>query len=132
MRVLLSVTVPVQTVSELNRRDHWREKHKRATGQKDIVLLMLRTARVVDRQAMRPPYVVRLTRIAPKPIHDSDNIASSTKAIRDTVAHFLGVDDADLVGQKAVRWVIEQEGGADQAVRIEIGQEAAIDDRLNR
>jgi hypothetical protein len=130
MRVLVAVTVPVQTVSELNRRDHWAKKHRRTRSQKDTALLVLRTARVVDRQAMVPPYVVRLVRIAPRPIHDFDNLLSGMKAVRDAVAHFLGVSDADLLGRGDVRWLVEQEGGPDYAVRIEIGKEVAIDASL--
>jgi len=130
MRVLLSVTVPVQLVSEANRRDHWAAKHRRTKDQKDIVLLMLRTARVVDRSAMRPPYVVRITRVSPRPLRDSDNLVSSCKAVRDAVAFYLGVDDADLLGRGDVRWVIEQEGGSDNEVRIEVGKDAAYCDSV--
>ncbi|MSO37436.1 MAG: hypothetical protein EXQ69_04205 [Acidimicrobiia bacterium] len=86
---------------------------------------MLRTAKKADRKALVPPYVVRLTRIAPRPIHDSDNLVSGTKKVRDTVAAFLGVSDADLLGDGQVRWLVEQEKGRDYALRIEVWRQPA-------
>lgn len=116
---MISVTVPVATVSELNRRDHWAEKHRRAKQQRELTTLLLRTAKV-DKSLLRPPFVVKMTRVAPGSIKDSDNLASSTKAIRDAIASFLGIDDADVMGNGSVRWVVGQEKGPTYALRIEI------------
>lgn len=116
---MLSVTVPVATVSELNRRDHWAEKHRRSKQQRELTMLLLRTAKV-DRRSLCAPFVVTMTRIAPGSIKDSDNLASSTKAIRDAIATFLDVDDADVMGNGSVRWVVRQEKGPQYALRIDI------------
>lgn len=116
---MLAVTVPIATVSELNRRDHWAEKHRRSKQQRELTTLLLRSAKV-DKKALCAPFVVTLTRIAPGTIKDSDNLASSTKAVRDAVAAFLGVDDADVTGNGSVRWVVLQEKGTQYGLRIEI------------
>ena len=116
----LEVVVPVHTVSELNCRDHWRERHRRAKQQKELTTLLLRTSVKFDRQAMPPPYRVRLVRVSPRPIRDSDNLYSSTKAVRDAVAAFLGVNDADLVRGAEVSWSVEQRSEPKYAVCIEI------------
>lgn len=121
MQTLLSVTCPVRIESELNRRGHWAGKHRRSKEQKTIVMLVLRTAKY-DRSALKPPLVVRMTRIAPRPICDSDNLVSGLKGVRDTVAEFLGIDDADLLGDDRVRWVVAQEKG-NYALRIEVAKE---------
>lgn len=117
---MASVVVPVKTVSELNRRDHWRERHRRAKAQKELVTLLLRSSSGFDRRCARPPYRVTLTRVAPGSIRDSDNLLSATKAIRDAVAAFLEVDDADVVGTPEVTWKVAQEKAASYAVRIDI------------
>jgi hypothetical protein len=116
---MLSVTVPIQTVSEMNRRDHWAKRHRRARDQKDLVTLMLRTAKF-DRKRLVAPFVVKMTRLAPGAIKDSDNLAAATKAARDAIAAFLGVDDADLLGTGQVRWIVAQERGKAYGLRIEI------------
>lgn len=126
---MLTVLVPVETVSELNRRDHWAEKHRRSKQQKELTLLLLRTSRY-DKSKLKPPFVVRLTRIAPGAIRDSDNLASSTKAIRDAVASFLGIDDADVFGNGDVRWVVAQEKGASYGMRIEIEPASCVSSDL--
>lgn len=120
----VEVTVPVQTVSESNRRDHWRQKHKRTSQQKNITTLLLRSSSGFDPAKMPPPYHVKLTRVSPGAIRDSDNLLSSTKAIRDAVAAFLGVDDADLLASRQVSWSVAQEKQAKYAVRIEISSDA--------
>lgn len=116
----LKVVVPIQTVSELNRRDHWRERHRRAKQQKELTTLLLRTQANFDRNIMPPPYRVRLVRVSPRPIRDTDNLYSATKAIRDAVALFLGVDDADVACGGQVTWSVEQCSDPKYAVCIEI------------
>lgn len=114
---MLTVHVPVATVSELNRRDHWAERHRRSKQQKELTTLLLRTAR--PSAPLVAPYRVKLVRIAPGAIRDSDNLAAATKAVRDAVAAFLGVDDADVMGNGDVRWSVAQERGP-YGLRVEI------------
>lgn len=100
--------LPLTTVSEANRRDHWRVKSKR-------VRLQRRTA-----AALVPgcplPCVVTLTRISPRML-DDDNLQSALKAVRDGVADRLGVDDRD----PRVEWRYAQRKGAQKGVEVEFG-----------
>lgn len=114
----VEIVVPVRTVSELNARSSWFQKHRRVKQQKDLTTLLLRSG--VNRAKLRPPYRVRMTRLAPGAIRDSDNLYSATKAIRDAIAAFLEVDDADLVGTPEVSWSVDQERQSSYGVRIRI------------
>lgn len=61
-----------------------------------------------------------MTRIAPGAIKDSDNLIASTKAIRDAVAFFLKIDDADLSTGSSATWIVNQEKGRSYALKISI------------
>lgn len=99
--------IPIKTVSEANRRDHWAKKAKRVKSQREAVYLACPKAEV--------PCVVTLTRVAPRSL-DSDNLQSALKATRDSVAQRLGVDDAD----ERVEWRYAQEKGKEFGVVVEI------------
>ena len=83
---MVTVFVPVQTVSEMNRRDHWRVRHRRLKSHREAAYLLTRPQPL--------PCVVTLTRVGGKPL-DTDNLAGALKGVRDGVADRLGVDDAD-------------------------------------
>lgn len=105
------VHLPIRTVSEANRRDHWSTKAHR-------VRLHRKTA-----AALVPgcglPCTVRLTRVSPR-ILDDDNLRGALKAVRDGVADRLGVDDRDV----RVRWEYAQQKGR-PGVLVEISEGAA-------
>lgn len=119
-----SVVVYTQTKSELNQRDHWAARHRRAQAQKKETHLMLA---LCSRQkpygsAAKPwkptlPCEVTLTRISPRRL-DGDNLQGALKYIRDEVADWIGVDDAD----DRVEWSYRQENGK-HAVRITIEED---------
>lgn len=125
LKQVLTVNVPVETVSELNRRDHWSARHRRAKQQKELTLLLLRTAKV-DRASLRPPFVVTMTRVAPGVIRDSDNLASSTKAIRDAIALYLQIDDADVLDGATATWIVNQEKGRSYSLKISIAAASCV------
>jgi len=90
-----AVYLPIQVVSEANRRGHWskhdqRRKEHRQTGHDAVVAVPL-------------PAVVRFERIGGNPM-DDDNLRSAFKALRDGVADRLGIDDRD----PRVRWEYAQ------------------------
>ena len=66
------------------------------------------------------PLVVTIVRIGPKAL-DGDNLQGSAKAVRDEVAKYLGVDDADT--ETRVTWAYRQERGK-YGVRIEFTNNA--------
>lgn len=104
----LAVTLPVATVSEANRRDHWSTKAKRAKRH--------RTAARAMCPLVPLPATVRLVRLSTRTL-DDDNLRGALKAVRDGCADRLGVDDRD----PRVTWEYAQERGVPVgAVRIEI------------
>lgn len=108
------VVLPVMTVSEANRRDHWAVKAKRAKRHRFVA------------RALCPlhalPCVVRLTRLSTGTL-DDDNLRGALKAVRDGVADALGVDDRD----PRVVWEYAQERAKalKGAVRLELRPAAA-------
>jgi hypothetical protein len=107
---------PMKTVSEMNRRDHWRTVHKRKAAQQREVDIEWKRAASGGKVAL--PCRVVLTRIAPKTL-DSDNLASAMKATRDQVARLLGVDDSpDSLAQFDCRQ--KAIGERKYSVRIEV------------
>lgn len=86
------VTLAIRTISENNAREHWASRAKRRNGQRQVVHLVL----PMHLRKCRPtgPYVITLTRIAPRRL-DSDNLQGALKAVRDQVAAELGINDGD-------------------------------------
>jgi hypothetical protein len=66
------------------------------------------------------PVTIRLTRYAPSRGLDSDNLQSSLKAVRDAIAQWLGINDAD---ESQARYAYAQARLHVYAVRIEFLQE---------
>ena len=95
----LRVTLPIHTVSEANRRDHWRVRAKRARLHRKTA------AALVPRFAL--PCIVTLTRVGVR-VLDSDNLQGALKHARDGVADRLGVP----VNDPRIEWRYGQAKGA--------------------
>lgn len=87
------IYAPVLTVSELNRRDHWRKKKIRKDQQRLIVQRALDL--FGDRVPKTSVHRVVITRLGERHLDAFDNLPSSMKAVVDVIAKFLGVDDRD-------------------------------------
>jgi hypothetical protein len=113
----VSLYAPIRIASTLNLREHWSARHRRSAQQRRAIALHLLAVGGYDRPGL--PVRVTLTRIAPRSL-DTDNLAGGFKAVRDEVARWLGVDDAD----PRVEWAYGQERGKarEYAVRVEIGR----------
>lgn len=105
----LILALPIRVVSEANKREHWRYRHRRAKA--------ARAATVIVPSGLPLPCTVQLTRIAPRQL-DDDNLRSAFKALRDGIADRLGVKDND----PRVRWEYAQERGKpkEYAARVTI------------
>lgn len=104
---MISVTIPIVTVSEANRRDHWRVKAKRVKAHRTAARLLCPVYPL--------PCIVTLTRVAPRAL-DDDNLRAALKSCRDGVADRLGIDDRD----PRVEWRYGQaKGGACVVVALE-------------
>lgn len=116
---MFHVEVPIKTVSELNRREHWAARARRVKAQRAATLLALRCSRhdpLDDELANSVGCKVLLVRVGPRKL-DDDNLRGALKAVRDAVAEWLGKDD----GSDWYRWHYGQDKGK-YGVRIYIGQ----------
>jgi len=84
--------LPIRTQTENNNDEHWRKRWKRAKYKRDTVKQYLW---VLWRQGFRIqlPVIVTLIRVAPRKLDDVDNLSSSVKHCRDSVADFFEVND---------------------------------------
>jgi hypothetical protein len=95
----LTLRVPVEVKSEANQRCHWAVRHRRFRGQQDAIdAAVLDTAGVfgqfIDMLASGHKASVTFTRLGGRAL-DDDNLNGAFKAIRDRIAGYLNVDDAD-------------------------------------
>lgn len=84
------VEIPLKTVSLLNMREHFRVNAARKALHRRTTSLAL-----MNMKAPPLPCVVTLTRVSPGTLDAHDNLPSAFKHIVDSVASWLGVDDAD-------------------------------------
>lgn len=106
----LAVRVPIRTLNPLNHREFWRVRAIRVKAEREAVAWMLKGQPVPDL-----PVVVTFTREAMRSM-DSDGLAASNKGLRDQVAEWLGLDDAD----PRVSWEYRQAKAKGFNVLIEI------------
>lgn len=110
---MVSVVVPIKTVSALNGREHWRARANRVRGERFAVQALLNSE---PKPAL--PCVVRLTRIGPtNGLDPFDNLPASLKGVADQVAAWLGVSDRN---PDLLRFECAQERGRAWGVRIEV------------
>ncbi len=96
------IEIPVRIESmNVSRREHHMARARRAKSQRQTAGWCLRLVPVPDL-----PLVVKLTRIAPRML-DDDNAIGGCKHVRDAVAEWLMVDDAD----PRITWRYAQERG---------------------
>lgn len=108
----MRIELPIATVSEANRRDHWATKARRTKAHRNAAWALCPVYPV--------PCVVTLTRVAPRALDDDNNV-SSMKAVRDGIAKRLGVDDRSPL----VEWRYAQAKGKPAAVIVEFQERAA-------
>lgn len=90
MTPLFDIAIPLRLGNGLNDRGHWCSKARSVKGEREAVAWAL-----LMTPAPSPPLVVTITRIAPSNGLDDDNLAGSCKGVRDRIAAWLGIDDAD-------------------------------------
>lgn len=96
--------VPVKTVSEMNVREHWRKRYERARDQRWLTRITADAA--CHKSQVWLPVAITMTRVGGKHM-DDDNLRSATKAVRDGLADWLGIND----GGNDVRWGYSEEPG---------------------
>ena len=110
----ITLALACRVVSEANRRDHWTVQRRRAEIQGQALVKALDAAGLTNH---RPPLpiVVTWVRTGGRPL-DDDNLSRAFKSLRDRLAEWVGVDDAD----PRVRWVYAQRDG-EPGVEVTVG-----------
>lgn len=121
--ISLEFVAPIRIQSEMNNREHWRSRKKRFATQRFFIRLQLAGCQKDPRWGFidGPPYIVTLTRIAPRRF-DDDNLASGFKACRDEIAAILKIDDGD----SRITFLYDQQKGKPREYAIRIRIEAAL------
>ena len=106
----------VETRNEANQRIHHAVKAKRTQAVRDATLEAVSLA-LAQGEVLPPrgPWYVRLTRRSPSKL-DKDGTIRALKAVQDTVAAVLEVDDGD----ERYEWDYAQEKGKPLGCRIQI------------
>lgn len=115
--------IPCPVPSAANLREHWAAKARRVKWQRQVArLITLDSAgvRCAGAAVRKNGGTITLARISPRKL-DSDNLASSLKAIRDGIAEAIEVDDGDA----RIAWKYEQEKGGKGAQTVRVLIEAA-------
>jgi hypothetical protein len=105
------VSVPLRTGRGLNDRKHWAARARTVKAERDAVRWVLN-----GHPKPSLPCVVTLTRCAPSNGLDGDNLQGACKSIRDSVADWLGIDDADA----RVQWKYAQRREKAYSVEVTI------------
>jgi hypothetical protein len=108
---IVKVIVPIRIESTPNLRESWQARSKRAGKHKHDTYFALKASKAPHSL----PCTVTLTRIAPRTL-DSDNNVAGLKNVRDGVALWLRVDDAD----ERVTWAYAQRKGEPKEYALEI------------
>lgn len=98
----LEFYVPIRLYSEANMSEHWRKRNERKLAQQLEMHVSL--TNVLAGHKIKLPCKVRMVRIGPK-LLDKDNLAGSFKAVQDSIARTLGVDDGD---RSKIDWEYDQ------------------------
>lgn len=107
-----TIEVPLRLVSEANCSEHWTTKNKRHKHQKMVVKSYLNAYMPIFKDCLNKrinSVKVTLSRFSPRSF-DSDNLQSSLKYVRDTIAGFL--TDTDVPGwadnDARITWIYDQ------------------------
>ena len=114
--MIVRLDVPVDTVSEVNRHESYWVTWKRSKNQKQTTMWHL----LGLGQRPKLPCRVQMTRYYPGEL-DTDNLASSCKYVRDTVAKYLGCGDSP---RDPIEWLpvrqVRVKRKTEAKVRVEI------------
>ena len=108
---MIEFELPLRTVSESNRREHWGPRHERARLQRGAARLLTR-CNCAD---IGVPIIVQMARVAPREL-DDDNLRGALKAIRDGIADAFGVKDND----PRIEWRYAQQRGKPKAYAVHV------------
>lgn len=116
---MITIIIPVKTISEANCSEHWTKKRKRYAEQKFITYINCNTQ--INSSIL--PCQITLTRIAPRTL-DTDNLPVSMKWIRDQIADLIvpGLAPGRADNEPKITWKYDQKKGkkGEYLVRVDI------------
>jgi len=103
--MMKKIYVPIQVISEMNKREHWRAAHARHKKQKHAVKTVL-TANAVPRMF---PVKVTMIRVGKRTL-DSDNLQGAFKYVRDAIADYFipGLQAGRADDDSGFQWCYDQ------------------------
>jgi len=121
MDLIAEWILPIKTVSELNKHEHWRVAHARHTIQKNEVKKQYKLSKL----RIEPPAEIVITRLSPR-LLDTDSAPGACKWVRDALADCIipglqagRADDAKY----GLTFEVKQEKAKVQGVKIQIYKE---------
>ncbi len=116
MKNIIVIELPIDTVSEANKREHWTRKANRVKCQRSEAYYLCMLNEGIFYDDMKSNIKINLTRLAPRSL-DSDNLCCALKAVRDGIADWLRIDD----GSKRLKWDYDQKRiSKTKSIRVEI------------
>lgn len=116
--------IPIETVSESNRKEHWTTSHKRHKKQKSIIHWLVGNFLL---EFIQQEITIKLIRISSRRLDSDDNLPMAFKWIKDAVAEVLNPGKAPgrADDSKLIKWQYAQEKGEpkEKAIRLEIYKE---------
>lgn len=112
---MVAITVPLETRSELNRRDHWAARHGRTKEANELIFDTLALL-ALPPDLEHHHALVTMTRVGGSHL-DDDNRSGALKGVRDAVARWMGLRSDD---HPHVRWRTAERAGTELAVTVEV------------
>ncbi len=118
---MITIKLPIPTVSLLNSREHWSKKARRASDQRYTTRLYLKNNHpefpfTINESSK---IIVKITRIGKRKL-DSDNLAGSQKHIRDGIADYIGIDDGSSQFDWQYDQIIDNKDSGNSIVQINV------------
>jgi hypothetical protein len=107
------ILIPIRTIPEKNRREHWTVSSKRTQEQRSLTTMFVNQKKVPGRKPTR----ILLRRVSPRFLDVPDGLSCALAAIRDGVADAFGTDDSVRAG---ITWEYAQKKGKPPCVEVEL------------
>lgn len=111
--------LPIKTVSEANKHEHWSASSKRHKAQKTRIKWQFK----IESAKISIPCIIKLTRISPRILDDDDNLPMAFKWIKDAIADNLipglAVGRADSDPRLKFQFAQEKGKPKEYAIKVE-------------
>lgn len=118
MTLITEWILPIRTTPESNSREHWTKQQKRHKIQKIVVQWQFK----FHKEPIPLPCIIKLTRIAPRPLDKAENLPMSFKWITDAIADCLipGLAPGRADSDPRLNFQFDQEKGNPKEYAIKV------------